>query len=341
MTTRERLTTALDGGTPDITPFSIYSDWIDLHDDSWRRLIDEGLGAVAQLSTVRSMAHGLERTSQDEVRAGRHYSTQTLTTPVGTLRSAHVDDWQTEWFVKTDEDYKTAQWIVEHTELAAAYEGYERADAQVGDRGLAVVTPPRSPAMAINLEWAGTERFCIDLALEVPELFDLYEAMKKQFIEYTRLVASGPGRFVDWNENLTVSMLGRDRYRQLLMPVYSTCVPILADAGKRVLVHYDGALSVIADLIAETPLHGIESLTEPPEGDMTYDECRAAWPDKVFWGNINVGCYALPPEQLRQAVVEKRNRAGKRGVAFEISEDLPPNWKSSIPLVLETLRELA
>ena len=92
--------------------------------------------------------------------------------------------------------------------------------------------------------------------------------------------------------------------------------------------------------IAAAPFHMIESLTEPPEGDMTYAQCRAAWPDKVFWGNINLENYYLPPDQLRQEVIAKRERAGKRAFAFELSEDLPLNWRDSIPIVLKTLEEL-
>jgi len=65
---------------------------------------------------------------------------------------------------------------------------------------------------------------------------------------------------------------------------------------------------------------------------MTYDECRQAWPDKVFWANINLGQYALPEERLREAVISRRERAGKQGLAFEISEDVPENWHESIPL---------
>jgi hypothetical protein len=114
-------------------------------------------------------------------------------------------------------------------------------------------------------------------------------------------------------------------------------MPQLIAAGKRYFVHYDGQLSAISDQIAAAPFTGIESLTEPPEGDMDYAACRAAWPDKVFWGNINISDYYLPKEQLMESVAGKRDRAGKRGFAFEISEDLPLNWKDSIPVVLETL----
>jgi hypothetical protein len=106
------------------------------------------------------------------------------------------------------------------------------------------------------------------------------------------------------------------------------------------MVHYDGALRAIKDQIGAAPFHVIESLTEPPEEDMTYDECRAAWPGKVFWGNINVGLYSLPRDEFQAEVGAKRERAGKQAFAFEISEDLPAKWQESIPVVLQALQEL-
>jgi hypothetical protein len=190
----------------------------------------------------------------------------------------------------------------------------------------------------VNL--AGTERFCEDLALEVPELFELYGALRVLFREQMRVIAAGPGRYVRWMENLSADTLGPRRYARLMLPVYEEQAPLLAAAGKRTLVHYDGRLRAVADEIARSPLHVIESLTEPPEGDMGYDECRAAWPDKVFWANINQDTYALPPARLRAEIVAKRTRAGKRALAFEIAEELPRQWETAIPVILDTLREL-
>ena len=71
--------------------------------------------------------------------------------------------------------------------------------------------------MSINVDWAGTQQFCLDVAMEVPELFDLYEARKKLILEEFRLIAEGPGRFVKIWENLTISMLGPKRYEELLL----------------------------------------------------------------------------------------------------------------------------
>jgi hypothetical protein len=194
--------------------------------------------------------------------------------------------------------------------------------------------------MQILVDWAGTEKFCLNIAEGLDELFELYQAMGKLFMEETLLIAEGPGRFVRWNENLTASTLGPRRYTKLLLNIYNQAVPILESAGKRVMVHYDGALRDIVSQIAMAPFHIIESLTEPPEGNMLYDECRAAWPDKAFWANINLEHYYKPPEELKRVVTEKRQRAGKRGFAFEISEDIPSNWCKAVPVVLHTLEKL-
>ena len=63
-------------------------------------------------------------------------------------------------------------------------------------------------------------------------------------------------------------------------------------------------------------------------------------PDKAFWGNINLAYYTLPETELREAVVAMRRRAGKKGFAFEISEDLPDNWETTVPIILDTLENL-
>jgi hypothetical protein len=351
MNARRNLVAVLEGGTPERTPLSIY-DWnmgattaADLaekmREDDWRRLFDLGLGVTSHCEIIEAVEHGVETAVE---RDGERQVIRKRT-PVGEVRRVMRGGWHEEEWVKEPRDYKVAQWIVEHTELRPRYERFAECEAVVGEHGVTVVTGSgnwlhRTPLMKINVDWAGTEQFCLDVAMEVPELFDLYGALKKQFLEEQRLIAAGPGRYVKWLENLTISMIGPERYRDYLVPVYREAFPILDAAGKRVMVHYDGALRVIAGQIAAAPFQMIESLTEPPEGDLLYDECRRVWPDKVFWANLNIGLYDRPADELAQAVRDRVQRAGRRGLAFEISEDLPRNWKAAIPVILSTLETL-
>jgi hypothetical protein len=355
VTARSNLITALEKGTPERTPFSVY-DWnmrgaitaADLanrmHEDAWKRLLDLGLGVTSHCEIIEAVEHGVEVIEEERQEGGDVYRLTRKRTPAGEIRKVTRNGWHYEEWVKAPRDYDIARWIVEHTELRPRYERFAEHEAVVGNHGVTVITGSgnwlhRTPLMKINIDWAGTEQFCMDVAMEVPDLFRLYEALKKQFLEEQRLIAAGPGRYVKWLENLTIGMIGPKRYRDLILPIYGKGVPILEAGGKRVMVHYDGALNGIADQIVGAPFQIIESLTEPPEGDMSYDRCRLLWPEKTFWANLNIGVYDLPPEDLRQAVLHKQRRAGRRALAFEISEDLPRNWEVTIPIVLEALAE--
>ena len=343
-TPRERLTVALEGGTPDVTPYSIYSWMMDRPTEkdkaAWGAVLDQGLALCHHTGVVSHIEHGVTNETREEQDGTDTYTIYTKSCDAGTLRMVRRNGWHHEDWIKTPADYVIRQWMIEHTELRPAYENFAQADAEVGEQGVPVICGSRTPAMSLNVDWAGTQQFCLDLAMEVPELFALYEAQRKLFVEETKLIAAGPGRFIKWFENLTISMIGPRRYRELLVSVYDETVPLLAAAGKRVMVHYDGELRCIADDIAAAPFHMVESLTEAPEGDMPYDECRRRWPDKVLWANLNVELYHEPEAVLREAVIAKRERAGKRGFAFEISEDLPANWEQTFPVVLATLDEL-
>lgn len=354
MDTREQLVAALEGQTPAVTPLSIY-DWnmgattaavlaARMREDAWQRLLDLGLGVTGHCEILEAVTHGVEVVTEERREGADVYRVVRQRTPAGEIRKVTRNGWHHEDWVKEPRDYRVARWIVEHTELRPRYERFAEYEAVVGRHGLTVVTGSgnwlhRTPLMKINIDWAGTEQFCLDVALEVPELFELYAALRRQFIEEQRLIAAGPGRYVKWLENLTIGMLGPARFRDYLLPVYREGVPILEAGGKRVMVHYDGQLRVIADQLAAAPFHVIESLTEPPEGDMPYDACRALWPDKVFWANLNIELYDRPAPELRAAVLARRARAGARALAFEISEDLPRNWQTAIPVILAALAE--
>lgn len=349
MNTRQNIITSLNGETPETTPLTFYS-WMFTGDcennnsalftDKLKKLYDQGLGICHHCRVVREIQHGVKDTIENKNMGNDAVKIHIKETPIGSLRQVFKNGWHTEYWIKTPEDYKIMTWIMRHTELVADYQAFARGEQLVCNQGIAVILGSRTPAMSINVDWAGTERFCMDLAYELSELFELYEARKKLFVEETKLIAAGPGRFVKWLENLTINMIGPQKYEQLLISIYNQCVPILESAGKRVMVHYDGALNVIADQIARSSFHIIDSLTEPPEGDMMYDQCRLLWHDKVFWANINVDLYYESEAKLRQAVIDKRNRAGKIAFAFEISEDMPTNFETSIPVVLDTLAAL-
>jgi hypothetical protein len=347
MTTREQIMTVLEGGVPDKTPYIMYDGMMDgkwnglpqgAALEPWLSLLDSGLGVMQHCNIFKKIEHGAKRTYEKKISGSDICEFNRIETPVGILESRRLNGWHDGKWIHDEKDYQVMKWLVENTEIIPNYERFEEFESKIGNYGVTVTEAFRTPMQTINIDLAGTERFCMDFGLEVPGLFELYDALHKQFMTIIDVLANCRGRYVKVLENPTMSLLGPGYYRQWLLPVYHEMLNKLPD--KRVMMHFDSELSCVEDLVAVSPFQMIESLTEPPEGDMLYDECRTVWPDKVLLCNINVGLYALPPDQLRQAVEGKIQRLGKKGMLFEISEDLPGNWRECIPVVLDVLNKI-
>jgi hypothetical protein len=338
MTQRDNLIAALDGQRPERIPYTINQEFV-TDDPAWEALFAAGLCLIPYMHTVREEMTDVERVGEPVTWQGQAARRVTLRTSQGEISQIEVNGWVQEYYLKTPADYRVMTHIVRNTRLTLDPAGFAAAESQVGDRGLTLVGVGRSPMQTILVDYAGLEAFSYHLADEFTELFELAEALENQLLARCRLTAAGPGQFVSLLENFTAESWGAERFRQYHLPVYAKLLPIFAAAGKRVFPHCDGQIACVAPLLAETGFAGLESLTEPPEGDLTLAQVRSAFGDKVFWANINVGIYSLPPAELRRWVRERMQAAAPddRGLAFEISEDLPSNWREAIPVVLETL----
>ena len=340
MTLRENLYAALDGKRPALIPYTIWREFV-TEDPAWEAIFASGLCPISYVQTVCDEMTGVERLAEPITWKGRPARRLTLRTPVGDISQVKVDGWVQEYFLKTPADYRAMEYIVRHTRLALSPEAFAASERAVADRGLTLINIGRSPMQTILVDYAGLENFSYHLADEFSELFALAEALEDQLLERCRLTAAGPGRYVSLLENFTAESWGAARFTKFHLPVYAKILPIFQAMDKRVFPHFDGKIAYVADLLAGTEFAGIESLTEPPEGDLTLAQARAAMPDKVFWANINVGLYALPEKELRHWLRCRIAEAApdRRLLAFEISEDLPANWRRSIPVVLRTLHD--
>lgn len=148
-----------------------------------------------------------------------------------------------------------------------------------------------------------------------------------------------PARCVKLWENLSIETIGSRQYRRRLVPLYRRVLDILDSAGKRLLVHYDGKLRLIADDIAMLDIDGIDSFTPPPEGNMGVAEARARWPDKFLWLHPPLGWYREGSPTLGERVRQMVREAGPRRFCLMISEDVPPDWHRTVPVVLDALDE--
>ncbi len=360
MDIRERIKAFWSGQCPEQIPYTTYympsmgfPQWYDKEtapkavvelgdgDPAWKELYEAGLGVVVHVGTTKEKPNNVEHIQESFEEDGQVINRRIMRTPVGEIYTDAAQGWVQKYWLKTPEDYKVMTYIVENTEIEENYDSFINTDEKMAPYQIPLVALGRTPMQVILVDYTGLENFSYHLFECEKEMKDLYQALLGQFRKKVQLVSEGPGHFVSVLENFTAETMGPMRFEEFHMPVYEQLFPILQKAGKVIGTHYDGKLRSCSELVKKAPIDIIESLTSPPEGDMSISECRSLWPDKKFWVNINVSNYNLPPDDLRAYIYKtiEEGAVDGKGLAFEVSEDLPENWKESMKVVLEALNE--
>ncbi len=342
---RQRLEAALAGEPVERPAYAVY-DWFvkNRPQVDWDWLFELGLGCVNHANVIRCEHPGFELVETTSEHDGRPRRDVRIVTDAGELHEWYLGEWRQEYFIKTPEDYRIMSRALEGVRIETDNTAYRESEAALGDRGVTLgqiqgLESGRSPLMTLQVDWVGLERFSLDLAVEQPDMMALLEQLTELKLEQIRQAARSEAAHIKLWENLSIETLGPAHYRRRLVPFYREALDLLRSAGKRLHVHYDGQLRVIGDQIAALDIDGIDSFTEPPEGDMTAAEARAAWPDKFLWLHPNLGWYRLPAAELAGEVRRLCREAGPSRYCLLISEEVPPCWRESVPVVLDALRE--
>ncbi len=344
-TIRRRFEAALAGEAVEWPIYAVYDWFVQNRPIDWDSLFALGLGQINHANLIRHEHPGFELIATSS-RQGEHERRDVrLVTDAGELHEWYLGEWRQEHFIKRPEDYRIMTRALEGVRVFPDDSAFLRSEAELGDGGITVgqiqgLGSGRTPLMVVQIDWAGLERFSLDLAEERPELIELLEVMTAIKLNEIRAAAETPATQIKLWENLSIDTLGPVQFRHRLAPLYRQIIDILDAAGKRLLVHYDGQLRVIADEIAALGFDGIDSFTEAPEGDMSVGEARAAWPEKFLWLHPNLGWYSRPDEELAAQVRRVVREAGPSRFCLMISEEVPPDWQRSVPTVLRTLEAL-
>ena len=339
---RRRLELATEGSPVERPVYAVY-DWFVEHRPhiAWESLFGLGLGRVNHANVVRHEHPNFELIEETREENGVVKRDVCLVTDSGELCERYEGEWKIEHFIKEPEDYKimtrALEGVVVHTDNSA----FDASEHRLGDGGITVgqligLGSGRTPLMVLQVDWVGLEQWSVDIASEEPQMMALLEVMNDIKLREIRAAAASKAEHIKLWENLTISTMGPGIYRKYLVPLYRQMIDILKPAGKRLQVHYDGQLRVIAGDIAQLGFDGIDSFTEAPEGDMTVEEARSRWPDKFLWVHPNLGLYE-DPRNLPAHIARISAAAGNTRCALMISEDIPPNWQITVPMVLEAL----
>ncbi len=344
-TVRRRFEAALAGEPVEHPVYAVY-DWFVHHRPiDWDSLFAVGLGQINHANLVRHEHPGFELVETISEQGGHVRRDVRLVTDAGELHEWYLGEWRQEHFIKRPEDYRIMARALEGVRVIADDSAFVRSEAELGERGITVgqiqgLGSGRTPLMVVQIDWAGLERCSLDLAEERSELLELLEVMSAIKLDEIRAAATTRATQIKLWENLSINTLGPAQFRRHLAPLYRQIIAILDAAGKRLLVHYDGQLRLIADDLAALDFDGIDSFTEPPEGDMTVAQARALWPEKFLWLHPNLGWYSRPDDELAAQIRRMAHEAGPSRFCLMISEEVPPDWQRSVPLVLRTLESL-
>ncbi len=277
----------------------------------------------------------------------KHYR-RTYRTPVGALTEMlGYDEWglsryHTEYRLKTAEDFRVYEYLLQDEEWSWDQEGYERDIAAVGGRGAPQFYFRRSPIQGLYIENMGFENTVL-FSFDHPEVI-------ARFVEVARaaddamydVLCQSPIAILNFGENIDAFMDPPPTWRKLLMPYWEKRVAQLQAAGKVTHIHIDGAMKPLIKLIRESPFDAIEACTPAPQGDVTLEEIKEALGDKVLLDGIPA-VYFLPMYPL-ETLLECTRRVVELfhpRLILGISDEIPPDGDiERVRMVGEMVREL-
>lgn len=339
MTQRENLIAALEGNKPNNIPITIHQGLIN-DDAEWQDLFRSGLCPLRFVKTFTcKTSPDIEKICQKGFWHGYQTEKVTYRTQVGEISQESIGNRTIDYFLKEAKDYRVMDYIVMNTRIEENYNPFFAIDHNQTAFGITYLVGMRSPMQSITVDYAGIYNLSYHLVDCYSEVLGLYDSLRYQLLEIYKIIAQGPGRYVNLLENLTAEVWGPEKFTQFHMPIYTELSSILHQNGKKVFAHTDGKLKNLADLLAKTDLDGFESVTSKPEGDVNYDEFRKVMKEKIIWANISIDLFDLSSSQLQEMILDMIRICSVEGkyMLFSMLEDLPKNWKTSIPIILDVL----
>jgi len=322
---------------------------------SWEReLRNMGLGIIGLMGFypcgdvyIAEMSN-VEIEQKISTQGKRKIITTIYRTPIGNLTKKEdlsispPNPWIIEYPFKTPSDYDVIRFIIEDTIYTPNYEAFLWIDKHVGDDGY-VRAGCRSPLLSLLLDWMGYKTFFIELHRHRNEIEKLLSVMEKKYFELIKILADSPVEVISIDGNINGRVINPKMFEKYLLPLYQKASAILHSKGKITSAHMDGALKCLKDLIPKTGLDVIEAFTPPPLGDLSLQEAREAWGEKVIISaNFPETVCLEGVEAIKRCTLEiLRSIAPGDAFMLTVTEDIPYREPNDILEVsLRTITEV-
>ena len=198
-----------------------------------------------------------------------------------------VEPYLTEHLIKETADYRTAEYIIEHTEIVPQFNKIQADENDLGDNGFVVPCLHRIPFQQALLEYLG-EIPLFTALYDMPDHLDrLIYVLDQQLLEILAHLKDLESIYVEFGDNLDGMMTNPRLFEKYSLPYYQKYADLLHAQGKKVGSHTDGNLKPLLSLLAETHLDVCESFSPSPLTECTFEEAWLAWEKgPMIWGGI-------------------------------------------------------
>lgn len=267
-------------------------------------------------------------------------------TRVGVLESKYkTDPSSMTWFLvehplKTCEDYKTLQFIMENTELTPAYDGFESIVREYGDEVLVAprLVPGYKTAFQSMLEhWVGTYGMAIMLSEEPDLVEETMESIREVNRKSAKICSESNAEvFISFEDSSTTNC-SPSMYAEYALPELNEWCDILHRENKLLIQHACGHIKALLPIIANSKIDCLESVTPLPTGNVTMAEVAAALPERIsIIGGIDpIMMLDADWKTLEQYTRELLDTMKGRNFVLSNSDSCPPGVK------LEHLQKLS
>lgn len=253
---------------------------------------------------------------------------RTMETPVGTLSthirkdSSYGSSWVEQPYIKSAEDYKIMQYIVENTVFSSHDKIIKEKIRDMGEDGVILGRIDRAPYQKLIVELTKPENFFIDLLTDPEPIEELIEAMAFREAEQIEMALNSDVDVIWQVDNITSDMTPPEMFEKYNFPVYKLNGERCKSAGKVYAVHFDGKILALADLINKTSINVIDSFSMPVMGgDVEIEEALKLFPNKVLCPNFPTNLCSAKEEEITDFIGKMYRSFGGKPFMIQLSED--------------------
>ena len=354
MTNRERMTRFIKGQPTDRVPFVQYDHIGGPNQDIWNVVGRQNMGISVWTLPYQVKTPGCSVSSEPIVHNGYTGFRDTFHTPMGDLFQERVSVPALpkvmsikKHYVHNPEDYRIVMAYLQAMCFETDRSAVQRVWDYVGDDGIPHVWIGRTPYQELWVDWVSMEDLSFHL-VDIPDLLDeIMHMMGENLLKKAVLVAELSDTieipYVVIGDNITAPLIGPDRFARYCVPYYQQVAEILHAKKLELLVHMDGDLQSLRQLIAISKLGGIDSFSPQPDNDMTVTEALRYWPGIKLLMNFPSSVHLLSEQEIYAKTREILAEAdGTGALQIQISENPPPGrWAVSYPQIIRAIEDHA